>query len=108
MLEKSCESRISKATTSADAIEECVSKACDAYFSQSFNPNDELLKAQLKRMGKKSDSVDWDKVKKHDTLYISSKFDVRQQSSDEVHARLSGNSKLLVHRKGTLTLKLMK
>jgi hypothetical protein len=67
--------RVGEVCCAADAIEERVNKACDAYFSQSFNPNDDL-KAQLKRMGKKSDSVDWDKVKKHDTLYISSKFDV--------------------------------
>ena len=74
LLEKSRESRLSK-VTAVDALEERVKKACDSFFSQSFLPYEEL-KAQLKRMGKKSDSVDWERVKKHDTLYISSQFDL--------------------------------
>ena len=39
---------------------------------------EEELKDQLKRMGKDHKSIDWERVKKNDTLYISSHFDSRE------------------------------
>ena len=78
-LERVCDKAASKRvpTTSVNTAEQRVIDAIDAFFDQKFEPEVEL-KAQRKRMGMNCDDIDWERVKKNEALYISSKFNLEE------------------------------
>ena len=66
-----------KAAVSSSSPMERAKHAVESYMNMKFDAGEEL-KDQLKRMGKDHKSIDWERVKKNDTLYISSHFDSRE------------------------------
>jgi len=73
-LAKSCLSKKTKKTSHTSSLLDRINMAVEAFFNQELDP-EEVLKDKYKRMGKDCSTVNWEKVKGNETMYISSLFD---------------------------------
>jgi len=74
-LEKSrLSARVKRKIIHTSGLADRIHAAVEAFFDQNFDP-EVVLKEQYMRMRKDCSSVDWARVKKNETLYISSLFD---------------------------------
>ena len=75
--ERLAKSRLSPKTKKprhSSSLSARIHAAVEKFFSQTFDPED-ILREQYARMNKDCSTVNWEKVKENETLYISSLFD---------------------------------